>query len=100
MVDQADFEEFLHGGDASLINADRMPTLLAPTAYGKVFMVHYAIQVSLKHPGIFSAPTQIEIDINLDTSRKDHRVYEHILGKVREHVNKILLLNGPAASNA
>ena len=59
MVDQADFEEFLLGnaGDACLLNADRMPTLIAPTAYGKVFMVHYAIQVSLKHPGIFSPPT-------------------------------------------
>ncbi len=75
-----------------------MPTLLAPTAYGKIFMVHYAIQVSLKHPGIFSAPTQIEIDINLDTSRKDHKIYEHLLNKIRERVNKILLLNGPGSA--
>jgi hypothetical protein len=75
-----------------------MPTLLAPTSYGKIFMVHYAIQVSLKHPGIFSAPTQIEIDINLDTSRKDHKIYDHLLNKIRERVNKILLLNGPASA--
>lgn len=27
---------------------------LSPTAYGKIFMVHYAIQVSLKHPGLFT----------------------------------------------
>jgi hypothetical protein len=96
-MNQSDFEEFL--GDA-LTNADKMPTLLAPTAYGKVFMIHYAIQVSLKHPGIFSQPTQLEIDINLDTSRKDHKIYEHLLSKVRERVNKLLLLNGPNISNA
>ena len=75
-----------------------MPTLLAPTAFGKIFMVHYAIQVSLKHPGIFSTPTQIEIDINLDTSRKDQKIYEHLLSKIRERVNQILLLNGPASA--
>jgi len=77
-----------------------MPTLLAPTAYGKIFMVHYAIQVSLKHPGLFSQPTQLEIDINLDTSKKDHKIYEHLLGKIRERVNKILLLNGPNNSSS
>jgi hypothetical protein len=37
-----------------LINADKFSPLLAPTAFGKIFMIHYAIQVQLKHPGIFS----------------------------------------------
>ena len=37
-----------------LINADKIPALLAPTAYGKIFMVHYAVSIQLKHPGIFS----------------------------------------------
>lgn len=92
-MNQSDFEEFL--GDDALLNADKLPTLLAPTSYGKIFMVHYAIQVSLKHPGIFSQPTQIEIDVNLDTSRKDHKLYEQLVNKIRERVNKILLTNGP-----
>jgi hypothetical protein len=51
-MSQSDFEEFL--GDDALLNADKLPTLLAPTSYGKIFMVHYAIQITLKHPGIFS----------------------------------------------
>jgi hypothetical protein len=28
-----------------LINADKIPALLAPTAYGKIFMVHYAVSI-------------------------------------------------------
>ena len=37
-----------------ILNADKVSSLLAPTAYGKIFMIHYAIQVQLIHPGIFS----------------------------------------------
>ncbi len=62
-------------------------------------MIHYAIQIQLKHPGIFSRPTQLEIDINMDTSKKDHKMYEQVLGKVRERTNKILLLSGPSHRN-
>lgn len=68
---------------------------MAPTAYGKTFMVHYGVQVSLKHPGIFSQPTQLEVDINVDTSRKDFKFYDNLLSKARDRANKIRLLNGP-----
>lgn len=91
-MNEADFDELVGEGN---LTADKMPSLLAPTAYGKIFMVHYAVQVSLKHPGIFSQPTQLEIDINLDTSKMDHLLYERLLGKIRDRANKMLLLNGP-----
>jgi len=50
-VNEADFEEYVEEG---AIDPDKLSTLLAPTAYGKTFMMHYGIQVTLKHPGIFS----------------------------------------------
>lgn len=96
-MNEADFEEFTSRQLSSVspgeIGADSVHGLLAPTAYGKTFMIHYAVQVSLKHPGMFSQPTQVEIDINLDTSRKDHRMYEQILQRQRDHANKIRLLH-------
>ncbi len=58
IMNQEDFEEYIeHLNGGSFINADKIPSLLAPTAYGKTFMMNYGIQVSLKHPGIFSQPT-------------------------------------------
>jgi hypothetical protein len=50
-MNEADFDELVGEGN---LTADKMPSLLAPTAYGKIYMVYYAVQVSLKHPGIFS----------------------------------------------
>jgi hypothetical protein len=34
-------------------------------------MVHYAIQITLKHPGFFSPTTSVEIDVNIEASPKD-----------------------------
>lgn len=41
-LNQSDFEELIADG---LINADKLPALLAPTAYGKIFMVHYVVSI-------------------------------------------------------
>ena len=43
--------------------------ILAPSAFGKTFMIHYGVEVSLKHPGIFSQATQLEVDVNIDSSK-------------------------------
>ena len=41
-LNQSDFDEMIADG---LINADKLPALLAPTAYGKIFMVHYVVSI-------------------------------------------------------
>lgn len=48
---------------------------LSPSSYGRTFMMHYAIQVQLKHQSFFSKSTSLEIDINLDSSDKDFVIH-------------------------
>lgn len=83
-MNQKDFEEFVLQDDSVALNDH-----LAPSSFGKTFMIHYALQVSLKHPGIFSQPTMVEIDMNIDSSREDFEGYESLLQRTRDKVSKL-----------
>ncbi len=66
---------------------------IAPTSFGKTFMVHYAIQVSLKHPGIFCPATTVEVEINIEASNNDIRRLEKQIIRSVERSQKFL--DGP-----
>ena len=45
-MNQEEFEEFIekqYGQSGYLLDLDKLSSLLAPSAYGKTFMVHYAV---------------------------------------------------------
>eukprot|EP00347_Sterkiella_histriomuscorum_P018754 403344306 len=77
-----------------------MNSSLTPSSYGRTFMMHYALHVSLKHQSFFSKSTSLEIDLNIDSSDLDYqqRVSKnnnHSSKKLRKQVSSIINRDGP-----